>query len=263
MVAPALSTDRAQIFIGSGDLWPEAAKASHPGHWAQDYVNDNPALRWIVAKYVEGGAPNRNNHYWAPEDLKASVASVENTPMNMLHKSHYIVGSFVGAEFLTADEDVSLAQEASNPYIEVVGPFWRYYFPNELATIEAAFDEGKLFVSMECIAETARWHRPNGETQDFPYMGPTHSSYGDWQRSGNMLQFVNPHFLGGGLIVPPVKPGWGGAAVKEIAELINENEDHAEDVYEAVARSAPHLSPSDWEGVMLLIMNEYKIKEML
>lgn len=259
----ALSTERAQIMIGSADLWPEAAKASHPGHWAGDYVNDNPALRWIVAKYVEGGNPNRNNHFWAPEDLKTSVASVHNTPMNMLHKAHYVVGSFTGAKYMESDHGKALAQEVDNPYIEVVGPFWRYYFPNELATVEAAYKEGKLFVSMECIAETARWHRPDGETQDFPYRGPNHASYGEWGTTENMLQFVRPHFLGGGLIVPPVNPGWGGAIVREIAQIIDDHPEEAATIYEAIAERAPHLAPSDWEEIMLMVMKGHKSHEVL
>lgn len=258
-MTPALSTERAQIMIGSADLWPEAAKASHPDHWAEAYVNDNPALRWVVAKYVEGGNPNRNNHFWSPGDLKASVASVENTPMNMLHKSHYIVGSFTGAKYMESDHDAALAQEI-NPYIEVVGPFWRYYFPNELATVEAAHNEGKLFVSMECIAETARWHRPDGESQDFPYRGPNHASYGDWQSAGNTLQFIKPHFLGGALIVPPVKPGWDGAIVREIAQIIEQNPEEAEALYTAIAEKAPHLGPSDWEEIMFMVMRAHQVQ---
>jgi hypothetical protein len=262
-MAQDFSNDSAQIMIGAADLWPEAAVASHPGHWAESYVNDNPALRWIVAKYVEGGNANRNNHFWAPEDLKESVASVVDTPMNMLHKSHYIVGSFTGAKYMEEDHDYALAQEDANPYIEVVGPFWRYYFPNELATVEAAHAEGKLFVSMECIAETARWHKKDGESKDFEYRGPNDASYGEWGATGNMLQFVNPHFLGGGLIVPPVQPGWGGAIVKEIAQIIADHAEQAEDLYEAIASSAPHLQPSDWEEIMLMVMRTHKSSELL
>lgn len=259
------STQTPHLFLGTADLWPQAATASHPGHWATAHVNDDPALRWIVAKYVEGGSPNRNNHMWAPEDLEASIASVPNSPINMLHKSHYVVGSVTGAKYMKKDEkDKKKAKaEDMNPFVEVVGPLWRYYFPNEVATVEAAFNEGALFVSMECIAETARWHAASGETRDFPYKGPNHESYGEWQAQGNVLQFVNPHFLGCGLIVPPVKPGWGGAVVHQIAQLVDEHEDQAEDIYSTVARIAPHLSPSIWEEVMLSVLVRHHDTEVL
>lgn len=212
-------TSDSQIMLGTASLLGDEATAQEEEYWARAYVNDNPALRWIVAKYVEGGRANRNRHFWSPSDLAAAVDTVPNTPMNMLHKSHYIVGTVTGARYQTEDHDLTLAQEimnpfdaepTGNPYIEVVGPLWRYYFPNELATIESAHAEGRLFVSMECVAETARWHTADGEHKDFPYRGPNDASYGEWQTNGNIMQFVNPHFLGTGLIVPPVSPGWGG-----------------------------------------------------
>ncbi len=259
-LTPALTTERSHVLLGSVDMWPTAATAQELGHWATPHVNDNPAFRWIVAKYVEGGNPNRNNHMWSPEDLASSVESIRHTPMNMLHKSHHVVGSFTAAKYMDRPHTATLAQEGDfNPYVEVVGPFWRYYFPNELYTVESAFEEGRLFVSMECVSETARWHRASdGATEDFPYMGPTHQSYGEWQAEGNVLQFVNPHFLGGGLIVPPVAPGWGGAEVREMAHYVEKNQEEAEDIYASVARLAPHLSPKEWENVMLFILEQHK-----
>ena len=257
-LSPALTTASSQVMIGTGDLLDmERAVASQ--HWAAGHVNDNPAFRWVVAKYVEGDNPNSNNHLWSGDDLKASAESIVNTPMNLLHRSHHIVGSFTGAKYLETEAEGSLAAaQEVNPHIEVVGPVWRYYFPNELATIEAAFEEGSLFVSMECVAETARWHNATGETKDFPYRGPNDDSYGEWQAKGNVLQFVNPLFLGGGLIIPPTKPGWSGAEVKEIAALIEKNQDDAESVYAAIAEAAPHLDPGKWEQIMLVVMKGYE-----
>jgi hypothetical protein len=74
-----------------------------------------------------------------------------------------------------------------------------------------------------------------------------------------MLQFVKPHFLGGGLIVPPVEPGWGGAIVREIAQIIADNEVQAEALYEAIAEKAPHLGHSEWEEIMLMVMRTHKL----
>jgi len=262
-LSPALSTASAQTLIGPADVL-DAEQAVADQHWAAAMVNSNPAFRWIVAKYVEGNKPNKNNHLWAAEDLAASVDTVQYAPMNMLHEQNHIVGSFTGSKFMKAEPhgslDPSTAQQQAdqNPYIEVVGPFWRYYFPNELATVEKAFAEGSLFISMECVAETARWHNQNGETKDFQYMGPSDASYGEWQKQGNILQFVKPHFVGGGLIVPPKKPGWGGAEVKQIAELVEEYQQESEDVYEAIAAAAPHLDPKVWEELMFVTMKSYK-----
>jgi hypothetical protein len=258
-LSPVLTTASSHVLLGSVDLWPSAATAQEMKHWAEPYVNSNPAFRWMVAKYVESGNPNRNNHMWSPDDLRDSVESIHHTPMNMLHKASHVVGTFVAGKYMEEEHDNTLAQaqEAFNPYVEVVGPFWSYYFPNELQTVEAAYEEGRLFVSMECVAETARWHRTDGEHRDFIYMGPNHKSYGEWQSPGNILQFVNPHFLGGGLIVPPVDPGWSGAEVRELARIVSTHQDEAEDVYETVAQLAPHLSTDEWENVMLFIMHSY------
>ncbi len=258
-LSPALTTASAQILVGAGSILDEERALAD--HWAADIANNNPAFRWIVAKYVEGNKPNSNNHYWAAEDLESSADSIRFTPMNMLHQSDHIVGSFIGSKFVKEEPQgglLSTAEHESNPYIEVVGPFWRYYFPEELSLIESAFAEGRLFVSMECVAETARWHRADGQTKDFPYAGPNDPSYGDWGTQENILQFVSPHFVGGGLIVPPVLPGWGGAEVREIAQILDLYPDEAENVYEAVAHAASHLAPSDWEEVMLSIMKGYK-----
>ena len=256
-LSPALTTKSAQVMIGAGDLM-DLDRAVASQHWTADHVTDNPALRWVVAKYVEGDSPNRNNHFWASEDLRASAGSIVHTPMNLLHRSHHIVGTFTGSQFLEGAEGAAVAAE-DNPHIEVVGPIWRYYFPNEVATIEKAVAENSLFVSMECVAETARWHKASGESKDFPYKGPTDASYGEWQEQGKVLQFVNPLFLGGGLIIPPTKPGWPGAVVRDLAAYINDNEEEAANVYAAVSEAAPDLDPAKWEEVMLAVMKNYRI----
>jgi hypothetical protein len=111
---------------------------------------------------------------------------------------------------------------------------------------------------MECVAETLTITRPDGEQQDFPYMGPAAEPYGDWGGRENVRRFNNPHFLGGALVVPPAKPGWKGAEINELADLVNTNAAEAEAVYDTIKDAAPHLDPKIWEELMLTVMAKAK-----
>lgn len=63
-----------------------------------------------------------------------------------------------------------------------------------------------------------------------------------------------PTFTGGAVIIPPVRPGWNRAEMKTVAEYIDAHQQEAEDVYEAFAAELDHLSPTQWEGMMLKVM---------
>jgi hypothetical protein len=69
----------------------------------------------------------------------------------------------------------------------------------------------------------------------------------------------NPRFLAGGLILPPDRPGWKNASIDEVAS-VSDDEKHR--IYSEIAQESPHLSPADWEKLMIEILSMMKMSEM-
>jgi hypothetical protein len=68
---------------------------------------------------------------------------------------------------------------------------------------------------MECISEKLQCLTCD---QEFPYMAKAHEKCEHLAASVKApRRFVNPVFLGGALIMPPVKPGWSDADVTDVA----------------------------------------------
>lgn len=218
--------------------------------WASAHIINNPAMRWIVGKYVEADTPNSNGQQWSLEDLRASQSSIHHTPMNLAHKAHSIVGTFVSSEMIYPDF------AGANPYVETLGTFWKYYFPEELAMVETAFGMGALYQSMECVAESVTCVGEAGCGQTFDYAGPSSDQYCDHILSReSSRQLNNPWFLAGALIYPPDRPGWKNASVNELSKidkLMSDEQKH--DLMLSVAKESPHMSPSEWEAMMGLIV---------
>lgn len=228
--------------------------------WAGKHVEKNPALKWILGRFVEADNPNRNKQAWALEDLRLKRPTINHAPMNMVHQARNVVGAFVATELLYPTEDVA-GDVVQHPHIEALGAFWRYYFPEEFNLVQKAHDEGSLFFSQECIAETTRFEDPEtGETETFPYRGPRDDSYGDWNdRVGATKWLDNPHFLGGALILPPFRPGWANADVTTLSQYVDAHSELADSVFTSVADQAPHLSADQIEGITLgLIKGQIK-----
>lgn len=218
--------------------------------WAERSVKQNPALRWVLGKYVEADRPNNNNQMWTLPDLRESIATVINSPMNMLHQSRRIVGHYTDVELLYPTTDG--AQDASNPYVEALGAFYKWYFPEELALIEKAHAEGSLYFSMECISKTIVCAGENGCGSEFAYAGPRDESYCNHINDGGVKLLAKPHFLAGAILVPPVKPGWSNA---EIHSLVANHSDELEAAYRGVKIELPHLSEAELEGLMFEIVS--------
>jgi hypothetical protein len=227
---------------------------THEVAWAERSVDDNPAFKFILGKYVEADNANQNKQLWSFASLTDSQPTIKNSPLNMLHAPRAIVGHFVDSEMMfptQAGED--------HPFIEALSCFYAFYFPNELRMVEQAHAEGKLFYSMECISESMTCAGENGCGQQFAYKGPEHSSYCvHLNQHASIKQLDNPHFLAGALIIPPVLPGWRNAKVKELAELVRENAEECEMAYEGISTQFSHLSPAEWETLMLMVMSHAK-----
>lgn len=234
--------------------------------WAEKIIAPNPGIRWVLGKFVEANKPNLNRQYWDLDHLRMAQPTIAHAPMNMLHHAHNIVGTFVATEMLypMAGEEEEAAKEAAayeheNPYIEALGAFWKWLFPNELKVVEAAHNCGSLFFSMECIAKTITCAGNDGCGKEYAYAGPASESYCEHLNTAQGIKQLNhPIFVGGALIFPPERPGWPGAEIKDLSSLVKEHQLAAERAYEGVKADAEHLSPHEWEYVMTMLLAQMK-----
>lgn len=223
--------------------------------WAERAIYSHPAFKWVLGKYVEADAANSNDQYWSLADLRSSHKTIKGTPMNLLHRSRHIVGHYADAELLYPVVDGSSEEPndtMSNPFIEALGIFWKHIFSEEYAAIEKAHNEGNLFFSMECVADTITEMWPDGtEGATFEYKGPKHPSYSEAINNRECSRrFNNTKFLGGALIVPPELPGWSGAEVKDISTQLGEQ---LEAFMDTSVSEKLSMDAKTWESVMSML----------
>lgn len=226
--------------------------------WSQRHVQKNPAIRWVLGKYVEADNANSNKQFWSLKDLQLAHTTVNNAPLNILHRPQYIVGTFVATEMIYPIEaQAGVDGEIQRPYVEALAAFWRYYFPDELKVLEAAHNAGTAALSMECVGEEMTCAGDTGCGQTFAYKGPKHESYCKHLNEGSSIRHIKePHFLAGALIFPPSKPGWGGASIKEISN--GTDEQFMESVYASLAAEIPEGNTSDWESLMSQLILQFQ-----
>jgi hypothetical protein len=224
--------------------------------WAHRSVTPNDHFLYIAAKYVEADNPNENRHFWSFQDLQNAQSSIVNSPINVMHEPHNIVGVMVDQEMMypeaytQAQEDKAVAYEYAKPYIEVLGALWKFYFPQTVDTIVAAQEMGALFISMECLAETVTRVDKDGSEHDYPFMGGSHKDY-EFTDESDYLRLNDPHFVGCGLVLPPGRPGWKGAEVHDLMSAVKSD---GEKLYEQIKQQTPQLSPAEWEHLMLAFL---------
>ncbi len=240
-------------------------------NWASKHIKPNPAIKWILGNYVEADKANFNKQFWTYADLRMAQPTVEHAPLNILHRPKHIVGAFTATEMIYPVNENAEAGE--NPYIEALAAFWTAYFPDELAIVEMAHNQGSLFFSMECVSETITCAGDAGCGSEFAFKGPKHESYcSHLNENASIKQLNKPHFLAGALIFPPAAPGWGGASVNEISNLLAKYEEQVPDIYKAIKAEAEHLSELEIEEVVIehlasaeetLPRDEEKMKKMM
>lgn len=225
--------------------------------WARQHVQPNPAYKWILGKYAEADRANSNKQFWALDQLQMAQPTITHAPMNILHRERHIVGAFTATEMIYPATNEAAALD--HPYIEALAVFWKRFFPNELAIIEQAHNQGALFFSMECVAQSVKCSGDQGCGEEYEFKGPSDLSYCDHiNKHLSVKELINPHFLAGGLIVPPAAPGWKGAdaGVMAASRLLKAHENELDTIYDALVAEASHLDPKAWEALMIEILRQ-------
>lgn len=153
---------------------------------------------------------------------------------------------------LVDSQQAGASDAGLNAYIEALGVFWRHYFPEEFALVEAAHAEGKLYYSMECIPAQIQCAGADGCGETYEYAGrisDTYCSHLNDHISDKHL--IDPHFTAGAILVPPVRPGWSNA---DIHSLVAGHAELAEQIYDGVREDLRHLDSRDWELLMAQLL---------
>lgn len=207
----------------------------------------NKGFLYLHGRFVEADTPNRNGAMWSTEDLELGKATVAGGPLNWLHQEHKIVGALLSADLVLAREQsqyqmpwstttngllgttttansITITTEKAatiGNHIQSTAALWRFLYPQEAATVEKAAADRQLWYSMECISSKVACveGRGNGCGETFSYTDFLEKkTCSHLAERASVRRFVDPVFLGGALIVPPVAPGWANADVDVVRE---------------------------------------------
>ena len=113
-------------------------------------------------------------------------------------------------------------------HINAAAAVWRFLYPAETDLIQRASDSRELWYSMECVSRQVQClqnaeHAGCGETFEYAtYMHDRDNVCEHLREGAGARRFVEPVFLGGAVILPPVRPGWANAnaeVAREAAQL--------------------------------------------
>lgn len=197
----------------------------------------NAGFTYLRGRFVEADAPNQNGAMWTTADLELGQNTVAGGPLNWLHDDRKIIGSLLDGNLVAAREAAG-ADAAVGNHIETTAAVWRFLFPGQADAIEKAATDHGLYFSMECISRQVACVGDTGCGEAF--------DYGDYdagkvcshlRERSSVRRFVDPIFLGGAVIVPPVKPGWANAEAEVVrqAAALSEEQGIAGDLSETQA----------------------------
>ncbi len=210
----------------------------------------NPFMTWLQGRFVEADRANRNGAYWSTADLQFGEMSVRHGPLNWLHEETSVIGVIADNALIhpTAPETAA----ADRPYIAAVSAVWRWVHPERAFAVEKAAEEGELYYSMECVSREMGCVTDGdreGCGQTFDYLQAMTSPEKCCEHIANRSsarRMIDPAFLGGACIVPPVQPGWADANV----ELMRQ----ASKLAEATHAAASGETDEKWEALMAQIL---------
>lgn len=217
--------------------------------WATAHMIPNEAISYVLGRFVEANKANNNKQYFKLAALEEAQSSISFSPVNINHQSTP-VGCFV-ASAMQYPKD-----EGENPYVEALSAVWKMYIPEAYALIQRAYAEGNLFYSMEAVPESLSTVGGEDDTKEYAYKGIKDDSYPDSinARSCEGIVLNKPHFVGGALIIPPAKPGWSNADVKQMSKFMGQTWETAEAIYAGAQTIAPDGDPAIWEALMGQLM---------
>lgn len=192
----------------------------------------NAGFTYLRGRFVEADTPNGNGALWTTEDLQIGEASVAGGPLNWLHQEDKIIGTLLDGQLVAGRE---AAGAGVGNHIVSNAAVWRFLFPREADTIERAAKDKGAFYSMECLSKEVACV----DTPGRPGCG-AQFSYEDYDAKracahlnarSSVRRFVDPLFLGGAIIVPPIQPGWSKAEVDVVrqAAALSEQEGLADE----------------------------------
>jgi hypothetical protein len=220
-------TDKSEFIIESDNGLFLTAPASVLGGEEQaaweKASSANPNFTYLHGRFVEADAPNRNNAFWSTPDLELAQATVANGPLNWLHDEKHIIGTLVDSKMVYRES----ADDVNN-HIQAMSAIWKFIYPRETEVIEKASLSNTLWYSMECVSETVTCIDGPGKPgcgDTFPYktvMREPAKVCQHIREKSSIRRFNQPTFLGGAVIIPPVRPGWGKAdatVMRQAAEV--------------------------------------------
>lgn len=198
----------------------------------REIASKNQGFTYLRGRFVEADRPNGNGAMWTTDDLQLAEATVAGGPLNWLHDETKIIGTLLDGQMVKGDREA--AGQGVGNHIASTAAVWRFLFPQETALIERAADQNQLWYSMECVSKQVLCTGDQGCEQTFPYADVMRQAACSHLRERSSIRrFVDPVFLGGAIIVPPVKPGWANAdveIVRQAAGLVEEHSDITEEL---------------------------------
>lgn len=226
-------TARAEIVEGPSELPTEVASSIR-----DDTLN--PSFLWVAGRYVQANQTNLNGQTWTLDDLRYGERSIRYTPINVLHDSSRAVGVYAESKIVYREgaDDIALL-----PEIQALGVIWEANFPEVANMIRVAHAQNTLWYSMECVPEKKQCLSCE---KVFEYAVQETCEHLSDPRAPRRL--INPTFLGGALIFPPVKPGWPDADITEVAENLT-----LEFAEERANPSEDKTSPELWQELIDIV----------
>lgn len=171
----------------------------------------------------DGSFPIKN-----AQDLKNAIRLAGNAKDPAAAERHIIArAKALGLTSLIPDSWGSeKAAEDPGTHIQALAAVWQFLQPEKAAALAKHAADKQLWLSMECVSENIECVTGCGEQFAYKdWMTARHRVCAHLQ-AGSPRRFVDPVFLGAGVIVPPVRPGWAHAeadVLREAASLTEEN----------------------------------------
>lgn len=227
---------RAQAARVSRPLAPEPAAPVTPEHAPPAFALEDPDtgrvtistplveaagveptkfVRQLSGRLVEAGAANRNGAFWAQKDLEFGLPTVANGPLNLGHVADVVVGTLVAPRMVTGEQAAAVGV---GPHVRTDAVLWRWVRPDATERIETYLEQGKAFLSMECVASQIQCVGPNGCGALMDYadaVAKTERACEHVRERASHRRFIEPFFLGAAVIIPPDSPAWPNADLSE------------------------------------------------